>query len=111
MELPLARSLRSLLSSRPPRTHTQTRARLTAQDELRATRHSLERASQEVETLRRSKDHLSGGWDEASRLRERLHGAESLCAEMSARAAAAEPLVEEERWGGQRGGRGGGTRR
>ncbi len=56
-----------------------------------------------METLRRSKDHLSGGWDEASRLRERLHGAESLCAEMSARAAAAEPLVEEERWVGSGG--------
>lgn len=50
-----------------------------------------------METLRRSKDRLSGGWDEANRLRERLSKAERLCAEMSARAATAEPLVEEER--------------
>lgn len=71
------------------------------------TRQSLERASQELETLRRSKDHLSGGWDEANRLRQRLVGADSLCAELSERVAVAEPLAEEERLVLSRGGLGG----
>lgn len=50
--------------------------------------------------LRRSRDDLGGAWEEARRLREGLDDAKGLGVEMSARAAEAESLAEEQRWEG-----------
>lgn len=51
-----------------------------------------------MEALRRSRDDLGGVWEEARYLREGLDDAKALGVEMSARAAEAESLAEEQRW-------------
>lgn len=88
-----------LATNRNVRTITETHDMYVhAQEELRATRERLADASRELKSLRRSRDHNSGAVDEARRLRERLDRAETVGAETSTRAAAAESLAEEERY-------------